>query len=157
MTVYYPPVGFHFKVEVLDLPANDFDVRFTEVSGLSVEIATEEVAEGGENRFIQKYPIRAKYPELALKRGLLRNSAIIDWVRECIEDFKITPKSIDIKLLNENHEPLITWHVIGAYPTKWVVSDLNAANNSVVVETLQLFYQYFTIDKSTAPENQSTT
>jgi len=53
MTVYYPPVGFHFKVEVLGLPPNDFDVRFTEVSGLSVELATEEVAEGGENRFVQ--------------------------------------------------------------------------------------------------------
>ncbi len=148
MANYYPPVGFHFKVEVLGLPANDFDVRFTEVSGLSVELATEELAEGGENRFVQKYPIRAKYPELVLKRGLLRNSAVWDWARECIEEFNIQPKSIDIKLLNENHDPLMTWHVIGAYPTKWAVSDLNAANNAVVIETLQLFYQYFTVKKS---------
>jgi len=148
MTNYYPPVGFHFKVEVLDLPANDFDVRFTEVSGLSVEMATEEVAEGGESRFIQKYPVRAKYPELVLKRGLLRNSAVWDWVRECIEDFQIKPKNINVTLLNENHDPLMTWHVIGAYPTKWAVSDLNAANNAVVIETLQLFYQHFTVKKS---------
>lgn len=155
MTIYYPPVGFHFKVEVLGLQPNDFDVRFSEVSGLAVELATEELAEGGENRFVQKYPVRAKYPELVLKRGLLRNSAILDWSRECIEEFKITPKSVDIKLLNENHEPLLTWHVIGAYPTKWAVSDLNAANNSVVIETLQLYYQYFTMNKSTVPENQA--
>ena len=46
--------------------------RFTEVSGLSVEMGTEEFVEGGENRFIQKYPTRAKYPELVLKRGLHR-------------------------------------------------------------------------------------
>ena len=71
MPSYYPPVGFHFKVEVLGLPPNDNDVRFTEVGGLSVELGTEEVAEGGENRFVQKYPTRAKYPELVLKRGLL--------------------------------------------------------------------------------------
>jgi hypothetical protein len=51
--VYYPPVGFHFKVEVQDLPAKEDDVKFTEVSGLSVEMGTEEIAEGGENRFIQ--------------------------------------------------------------------------------------------------------
>ncbi len=156
MTIYYPPVGFHFKVEVLDLAPNDFDVRFSEVSGLAVELATEEMAEGGENRFVQKYPIRTKYPELVLKRGLLRNSAVLGWTRECLEEFKITPKSVDIKLLNENHEPLLTWHVIGAYPTKWAVSDLNAANNAVVIETLQLFYQYFTMDKSAAPESQAT-
>jgi phage tail-like protein len=147
MANYYPPVGFHFRVEFPGL-TNDFDVRFTEVSGLSVEMGTEEVAEGGENRFIQKYPTRAKYPELVLKRGLLRNSAVWEWARQCIEDFQIEPKNIDIMLLNEGHQPLMTWHVVGAYPTKWSVSDLNAANNAVVIETLQMFYQYFTVQKS---------
>jgi phage tail-like protein len=52
-----------------------------------------------------------------------------------------------IKLLNENHEPLITWHLINVYPTKWSVSDFNSSNNAVVVESLQLYYQYFTIVK----------
>lgn len=147
MPNYYPPVGFHFKIEVLDLPPSDSDARFTEVSGLSVEMATEEVAEGGENRFTQKYPTRAKYPELVLKRGLLVNSEVIKWVRECIEDYEIEPKNIDVKLLNENHEPLVTWHVVKAYPTKWAVSDFNASNSAVTIETLQFFYQYFTVDK----------
>ena len=148
MAVYYPPVGFHFKVEVLDLPPNDSDVRFTEVSGLSVEMGTEEVAEGGENRFIQKYPLRAKYPDLVLKRGLLKDSAVWDWIRQCIEDYNIEPKNIDVKLLNEEHMPLMTWHLVGAYPTKWSVSDLNSTANAIVVESLQLFYQYFTVDTS---------
>ena len=148
MAVYYPPVGFHFKVEVLDLPPDDSDVRFTEVSGLSVEMGTEEVAEGGENRFIQKYPVRAKYPELVLKRGLLKTSPVWDWVRQCIEDYNIEPKNIDVKLLNEERQPLMTWHLIGAYPTKWAVSDFNSTANAIVVESLQMFYQYFTVDKS---------
>lgn len=145
---YYPPTGFHFKVEVFGLAPYDNDVRFTEVSGLSFELATEEVAEGGENRFLQKYPGRAKYPELVLKRGLLPNSEITKWIRECVEDFIIQPKHIDVKLLNEKHEPLMTWHLVNAYPTKWAVSDLNAANNAVVIESLQFFYQRFTVDKS---------
>lgn len=149
MANYYPPVGFHFKVEVLGLsPPNDFDVRFTEVSGLSVEMGTEEVVEGGENRFIQKYPTRTKYQELVLKRGLLVNSAVWKWAQQCVEDYIIVPKNVDIKLLNEAHEPLITWHVVGAYPTKWTVSDFNALNNAVAIESLQMFYQYFVVDKS---------
>jgi len=148
MANYYPPVGFHFKVEVLDLPPNAHDVRFTEVGGLSVEVSTEEVAEGGENRFIQKYPTRTKYPELVLKRGLLRNSEVWNWSRQCIEDFNIVPKSVDVILLNASHEPLMTWHLVGAYPTKWSVSDLSASANAIVVESLQLFYQYFTVDRS---------
>jgi phage tail-like protein len=148
MANYYPPVGFHFKVEVLGLPPNGNDVRFTEVSGLSVEMGTEEMAEGGENRFLQKYPVLAKYPELVLKRGLLLNSGLIGWIRQCIEDFKIEPKNIDVKLLNEEHQPLVTWHVVNAYPTKWAVSDFNASNNAVSIESISLFYQYFKVDKS---------
>jgi len=148
MTNFYPPVGFHFKVEVLGASKIDNDVRFTDVSGLSVEMGSEEVAEGGENRFIQKYPARAKYSELVLKRGLLVNSDLVKWVRECIEDYKISPKNIDVKLLNEEHQPLMTWHLVNAYPTKWAVSDFGATNNAVVIESLQLFYQYFTVDKS---------
>jgi phage tail-like protein len=148
MPGYYPPVGFHFQVEVLDLPANDDDVRFTEVSGLSVEMGTEDVPEGGENRFVQKYPTRAKYPDLVLKRGLLRSSEVWNWIRECVEDLTVTPRSVDVKLLDEEHEPLMTWHLVGAFPTKWSVSDLNAANNAVVIESLQMYYQYFTVDKS---------
>ena len=101
MANYYPPVGFHFKVEVLDLPPSAQDTRFTEVSGLAMELGAEEVAEGGENRFVQKFPTRAKYPELVLKRGLLNNSAVLQWIRDCIEHLAIQPKNLDIKLLNE--------------------------------------------------------
>ena len=147
--MYTPPVGFHFKVEVLGLDRTvDDDVRFSEVGGLGFEVATEEVPEGGENRFIQRYPLRTKYPDLVLKRGLLKSSAIWDWTRDCIENLDIKPKNVDVKLLNENHEPLITWHLVGAYPVKWAVTDLNATNNAIVVESLQLAYQYFTVDKS---------
>lgn len=147
--MYTPPVGFHFKVEVLGLDrALDDDVRFTDVGGLSFEVTSEEVPEGGENRFIQRYPVRAKYPDLVLKRGLLKSSAIWDWTRDCIENLDIKPKNVDVKLLNEKHEPLLTWHLVGAYPVKWAVADLSASSNAYVVESLQLAYQYFTVDPS---------
>jgi phage tail-like protein len=148
MAHYYPPVGFHFKVEVLGIPPTDQDSRFSDVGGLSAEVSTEEIAEGGQNRFLQKFPLHTKYPELVLKRGLLINSEVVNWIRGCIEDFNIQPKNIDVKLLSEEHQPLLTWHLIGAYPTKWSASDLSATNSAIVVETLQFFYQYFTMDKA---------
>jgi len=146
--MYYPPVGFHFKVEVMGIsPPSDDDTRFSEVSGLSTELTAEEVVEGGENRFVQKFPIRAKFPELVLKRGLLVNSQILNWIQKCIQELDIQPKDLVITLLNENREPLLTWRVVNAYPTKWSVSDMNAMSNTVVIETLQLYYQYFTLDR----------
>ncbi|MFO0795329.1 MAG: phage tail protein [Candidatus Brocadiaceae bacterium] len=47
--------------------------------------------------------------------------------------------------MNEKGEPLRTWNVVNAIPRKWVVSDLNASENSVVIETMEFSYRYFTI------------
>ena len=146
MAVTYPPVGFHFKVEVEGLSA-DGDTRFSEVGGLNVELTAEEVPEGGENRFVQKFPTRSKYSELVLKRGLAVNSDLADWCRTCIESLEIQPKNLTVSLLNEKHEPVLSWYVAKAYPTKWTVSDLNASSNSIAIESIQLFYQYFKVQK----------
>lgn len=149
MAAYYPPVGFYFRLEVLELDqAKADDVRFSEVGGLSLELATEEVAEGGENRFLQKYPARSKYPELVLKRGLLMKSALFDWVMAALQDFSFSPKQANLQLLNEQGEPLMSWHFTGVYPTRWSVSDFNAQSNTVVVESLQLYYQSYTVTKA---------
>ena len=147
MPNYYPPVSFHFRVEVIGL-SRDNDTRFAEAGGLSLEVPTEEVAEGGENRYLQRYPGVPKYSELVLKRGLLVQSAVFDWVRTCLEGDQVEPKDVDVTLLNEEHEPLMTWHVIKAFPTKWGISDFNALGNTVALETLTFTYQYFTVDRS---------
>ena len=144
----YPPVGFHFRARVLGLESQRGDFRFSEVGGLSMELLTEELAEGGENRFVQKYPTRARYPDLVLKRGLLTSSEILSWVQAAIQDLQIEPRNVDVDLLNEQHEPLLTWHIVNAYPTRWSVSDLNASSNTVVIERLQMTYQRFTLTRS---------
>jgi phage tail-like protein len=148
---YYPPPAFHFAVRVPSLPPSADDVCFSEIGGLSMEMASEEVPEGGENRFVQKYPLRAKYPELVLKRGLLVRSDLFEWLRESIQDYRITPREVDVILLDSEHQPLFAWHLVNAYATKWALADLNATANTVSVETLQLFYQYFTVDRTPVP------
>ncbi|PHR95278.1 MAG: glycerol acyltransferase [Leeuwenhoekiella sp.] len=141
MATYYPPVGFHFKVEFGVTQNSEFE--FQSVSGLSVDIETEEFAEGGENRFKHKLPVRTKFPNLVLKRGLVTDSDLIAWCRDAIEDFQFKPTGVMVKLLNEEHQPLKTWNVVHAYPVKWSVSDFNAEENSLVIETIELAYNYF--------------
>jgi phage tail-like protein len=147
MPDFRPPVGFHFRLEVSGLSDAD-DFRFSEVGGLSAELVAEEVPEGGENRFVQRYPVRAKYPDLVCKRGLLVRSKVWDWVRAAIEDLQVVPRDIDVSLLNATHEPLMTWHVRAAWPLKWSVADLNASANAVAIETLTFAYQSFSVDKA---------
>lgn len=142
---YYPPVGFHFKVEFLNI-GNDNDIRFQSVGGLNVEYDTETFKEGGENRFEHKLPARTKYPDLSLKRGMLKDSKVIEWCLDAFQNRNFSPADINITLLNEKHEPLKTWHVHRAWPRKWAVSDFNAQENSIVVETLELSYSHFTLN-----------
>ncbi|WCT10381.1 phage tail protein [Mucilaginibacter jinjuensis] len=142
---YYPPVGFHFKVEFVGI-GNDNDVRFQAVSGLSIEFDTEAFKEGGENRFEHTLPVRTKYPDLSLKRGMLTDSKVIDWCLDAFQNRVFNPVHINIVLLNEEHQPLKTWNVYNAWPKKWSVSDLNAQDNSIVIETLDISYNYFTVN-----------
>ena len=64
---YNFPVGFHFKVEFTGIETTQNDHQFQSVSGLSIDLETEEIAEGGENRFKHKIPVRTKFPNLVLK------------------------------------------------------------------------------------------
>ncbi|MBN1301236.1 MAG: phage tail protein [Melioribacteraceae bacterium] len=147
MAGYYPPTGFHFRVEFgLSLPEND--TRFQEVSGFTTELGIEEIVEGGENRFSHRLPTRGKYGNLILKRGLFTDSKLIEWCKDAIEGFIFLPTTVNVTLLNEKHEPVgHTYSFVNAWPVKWSVSDFKAQENSIVVETLELAYSYFTRSK----------
>lgn len=143
---YYPPVGFHFRVEFINI-GNDNDMRFQSVGGLNMELDVENIKEGGQNLFEHKLPGRSKFSDLTLKRGILLDSELIKWVKEALYDKEFKPVNMNISLLNSSHQPLLTWKVFRAWPRKWNVSDLNASENSVMVETLEIVYNHFKIEK----------
>lgn len=152
----YPAVGFHFRVTIGDNNEDDGDSRFQTVSGLTTDLDTESRKEGGENRFEHVLPLRTKHPLLVLKRGLIQSKTFRAWVIDNITAITtiasqnptkrlITPKNITVTLLNPNGDELMVWNVIHAWPKKWSISDLNAEQSSIVVETIELQYQYYTV------------
>lgn len=148
MADYYPPASFHFRVEFLDIDTVDNDVLFQSVSGLSASIETENVKEGGENRFTHTLPVRSQYSDLVLKRGVLKDSGVVAWCRDALEGFSFRPSTVLVHLLNDEHEPLVTWNVVHAWPKKWSVADLDAEKSAILIETLELNYNFFTVNHS---------
>jgi phage tail-like protein len=145
-TTFYPPVAFFFKVSIDGMPDSDSD--FQEVAGLSQTVETQTINEGGENRFSHQLPIRVKSEKLVLKRGLKVNSKLQEWCRKATEEFSFSPKNLHIYLLDPSKDdavnnPLVAWHIINAYPTKWSVSNFNAMNNDLAIETIEITYNYF--------------
>ncbi len=144
---YYPPVSFHFSV-YFDLGGapDARDVRFQSVSGLNIEVETESMKEGGENRFVHTLPVRTKFNNLVLKRGMFTDSKLIKWCLDTFRTLDITPADVIISLLNENHVPLKSWKIKHAWPVKWQVEDFSAEDNKLVIESIELAYHYFTTE-----------
>jgi len=144
MESYYPPLGFSYLVE-FGISSNRYDVSFLSVSGLSVEYDFESYKEGGENRFEHKLPVRTRYADLVLRRGMLTSSDVINWFKAALQNREFQPADITISLLNEKAEILRSWMIVQAIPKKWQISDFNSTDNAIVVETIELAYRYFTV------------
>jgi len=104
---------------------------------------TEPVKEGGENRFEHVIPVRRKYGPLVLKRGLLKpsDSGLTKWLKKAFDDEEVVPiQTVTIKLLNEEHKPLMLWTINNVWPRSWKIGELNAEQGAVLLETLELNY-----------------
>ena len=139
----YPHPGFHFLVVFELLQLSTIDVRFQEVSGLTVSTEFEAWPEGGENRFSHQLPKSLQFGELVLKRGKFMGSGVLQWARQAMEQFKFKPTNLMISLLDDDHLPIYNWYVVNAIPKRLEISGINAASNEILVETLALNYQYF--------------
>jgi phage tail-like protein len=132
------------QVNLDDVALNDSELRFQEVSGLAKNLELEDFKEGGENRFSHRLPNPGKYGNIVLKRGMMTKSNLISWCFDAIDNFIFKPADVTITLLDEKSNAISTWNIVKAYPVKWSTTDFKAQENSIVIESLELAYQYFT-------------
>ena len=137
----YPIVKFHFQVEW-----GGTKIGFTEVSGLDVETEVVEYREGASKEYSKiKMPGMQKYSNITLKRGTFAtDNEYYDWWNT-VKLNKIERRDITISLLNEEHEPVVTWKVKNAWPSKVQSTDLKADGNEVAIETLEIVHEGLTI------------
>jgi phage tail-like protein len=135
-------LGFRFRVDFLAgrRGQNSLDIRFQKVSGLSAEVETTPLVEGGENLYSHRLPERIKYGNLLLERGLVSDSRLSDQFHEAMSLFKFAPSDVLVTLLGERGDRIAAWLFMKAYPVKWSVSDLDASAPSIVIEKLELAY-----------------
>jgi phage tail-like protein len=126
---------------------------FTEVSGLSVQIDVEELAEGGQNHFTHKLPGRMKWPNLVLKRGITDTDNLFQWFASCSGDGlaaggnKIEPKHGSVSLLDAKGKVVRKWAFVDAFPVKWTGPRLSASSRDVAVEELEVCHCGFAPEK----------
>ena len=138
----YPLPKFHFQVDW-----GGTKLGFSEVSGLNVETQVIEYRDGIMPEYSKvKMPGMQKYGSLTLKRGMFQSdNEFYDWWNT-VKQTKIERRDITISLLNEEHEPVMTWKVKNAWPTKVQSTDLKADGNDVAIETLELAHEGLTME-----------
>ncbi|NEO66244.1 MAG: phage tail protein, partial [Moorea sp. SIO4G2] len=139
------PVGFNFMVVffIAVILPNPLDIRFQKVSGISAEISTTDIREGGENIFRHRLPNQVTYNNLVLERGMVIGSPLNVEFNVAMSTMKFAPSNVLVMLLDENTVPVSSWLFKRAYPVKWSTSDLDANANAVVIDTMELAYVRF--------------
>ncbi len=142
-----PYGAYNFLVEVRDIAEDGTDVRasFTEVSGLEVEVTPIEYRNGSEDITPRKIPGLKKFTNLTLKRGIIGDIAFWNWILDSMRG-QVNRRDMSIKLLDENRQEVMRWDFVRAWPTKYSGPTLNAHNNEVAMETLEIAHEGFRID-----------
>lgn len=127
-----PLRGFRFLLEIEGLTS----AGFLRVKGLQREVKHESFREGGVNEYEHKLISQVSYPVVVLERGLALDD-LWQWAFAASEG-NVQRKNIWIRLQTEGGEKGWAWQLDWAIPVKWSVSDLDANNSQVAIESLEL-------------------
>lgn len=136
----YPKPSYNYKVEI-----GSEAVAFSEVSGLSRSYETTTYKEspiesGVAGPRVMNMPAQAAAVTVTLKKGVVREAsiaALYDWINGT-QINQVEKKDISIRLCDENGDPVISWTVVNAFPTKLDAPTFDANSNDVAVESMEL-------------------
>lgn len=133
----YPLPVFHFTVEW-----GGKRVGFSEVAGLTQENQAIEYRDGSFPEYSSiKMPGLRKFSNITLKRGVVKSdNDFFKWL-STIKLNKAERRNIIISLLNEEHQPVMVWKVLNAFPVKLEGPQLKASGNEVSIESIEIAHE----------------
>ncbi len=137
-----PYAAYNFLVTVNGI-SNDGEAvsgSFTEVSGLEFEISPIEYRNGSEPATVRKIPGLVKYTNLTLKRGITGDLVFWNWILAGVQG-AVQRADGSIVLLDEARNEVLRWNFTRAWPCKYSGPGLNAANNEIAMNTLEIAHE----------------
>ena len=138
----YPIPTFHFEVDW-----GGTNGSFTEVSGLNRK-HEKLTYRGGASKETNEIsmPGRLSFDDITLKRGVFQgDNEFYDWLLTTNTWDKVNRRDITIKLLNSDHQPVVTWSVKAAWPLSMEGPSLNSTGNEIAFESLTLSHEGITV------------
>lgn len=137
MPTQYPVPVFHFSVEW-----GGSRVGFSEVTGLTQENQPIEYRDGSFPEYSSiKMPGLRKFSNVTLKRGIVKgDNQFFNWL-STVKLNTVERRDLIINLLNEDHQPVMVWRVMRAFPVKVEGPQLKATTNEVAIESIELAHE----------------
>jgi phage tail-like protein len=131
---------------------------FSEASGLTAQIETEEYREGGRNVGPHKFMKWGKYPNVILKRGVTFNTDIWDWYFQVLNGSRDPLRKNGIIILNDRGGgltnnatglsipvvdtlPVAVWFFRNGLPEKLDGPGLKGSGNEIAIESLEIAHE----------------
>lgn len=134
-----PLPAYRFSISLIDSSGQE-DGRFSECTGLEATMEVHEYKEGGVNDRVHKFPTRAEFSNITLKKGVGLTNELWEWQYGFVQGIG-KRKDGKITLMNESGQPVTVWHFKRGIPLKWTGPDLNASQNALAIETLEISHE----------------
>ena len=139
MAQSFPFCGnFNFLVEIEDLEGDSTSVvgGFSEVSGISSRSEVIEYRVGSQP-LASKVPGRPHFGNIVLRKGVTTSTELYRW-RQRIERGETDVRSGAVILLDSAMREKTRWNFYGAWPSRYEAPHLDAQDNGLSIETLEL-------------------
>jgi phage tail-like protein len=147
----YPAYAFEVVLTGISEDGKAVKGSFMEVAGLGVEIPAIEYRNGSEDITVRKIPGLKKFANLTLKWGVTGDMAFWNWILKGMngQDKALRTEGAVI-LLDESRKEVMRWMIKRAWPCKFTCPPLNAKNNEIAIETLEICHEGLDFDGQAA-------
>ena len=119
---------------------------FTEASGVTSEIEVKPFYTSDAKGKVVHHKLSGnpKYSDIELKRGIDMEKQIWDWHKLCLDKGATadTRKDLTLTMYNKEDAPILTFKLMGAWPTKYASPGFHAGQNEVGIESATIAYEY---------------
>ncbi len=132
------PFGaFNFRLEL----GGNIEAGFSECSGLDAETDIISYRQGDDEITPRKIPGLRKFSNITLKRGMTGSKSLWEW-RLATMTGKVERRDVSIVIYDDaNLKEVARFNLRNAWPCKWVGPTLNASENQLAIETLELAHE----------------
>jgi phage tail-like protein len=141
--VKYPFTAFNFAVEIKveGVAMQICDASFAECDGLEMTMDVKTIREGGNNGRQIRLTGPMNYASLTLKRGMTENFDLWKWV-ELVQTNPEVRADAEVIIFSPDKQVKAKILLKSCLPVKLRGSGFNAKDGGVVIEELQLAYEY---------------